>query len=507
MIHLTPQQLSSYMDGELNEASTELVRRHMGTCEECTLKFAALEEQEELLARTLVHDPGDEFFERFTADVQRQLTGAKETGGRSGTSSVAARAKAARTAPAPAPPRAAVAEPARSIEPAKPVARPEPVERSVPVELPEPVESMDPVESMEPVERSERVERSEPVEPVRHSPPRTPAATPDPIGGWEPLESRDPDPSLDSDTWRELVAKAEHSSPSKEASTSYDTTPPASSAIPPAFSATPPAPSTPKPVPPARAERIASPAHRPKPPARPVVRRPKIHRPAPAIPWYAAVILVLISSAASVVASRMEPVSAWLDSRAPRSTAPPSDPAPTIESPAPAQSPVPAPPATAGEDESVVEDESEPESGIGGTDTEEPKPQEAVRFLRSEAPATGSAKESQGQRDPFASLPPSAQAQVRAAQRSGQAASGDPSAGRYEAAASEWERVIPLLAGKPQQTIGWFELASARFRAWEMDSTPDRAASATTAIRAYLATAPQGPARDQARAWMTRLSP
>ena len=40
MIHLTPQQLSSYMDGELNEASTELVRRHMGACEECTLKFA-----------------------------------------------------------------------------------------------------------------------------------------------------------------------------------------------------------------------------------------------------------------------------------------------------------------------------------------------------------------------------------------------------------------------------------------------------------------------------------
>jgi hypothetical protein len=217
-------------------------------------------------------------------------------------------------------------------------------------------------------------------------------------------------------------------------------------------------------------------------------------------------ILALISSAASVVASRMEPVSAWLDSHVPRSAVSQGDPAPTIESPAPAPSPEPAPPATTGEKESVGEDESEAESGIGATDTEEPKPQEAARFLRSDAPATGSARESSGQRDPFASLPPATQAQVRAAQGSGQTASGDPSAARYEAAASEWERVIPLLGGKPQQTIAWFELASSRFRAWEMDSTPARAASATTAIRAYLATAPQGPARDQARAWMARLS-
>jgi len=73
MIHLTPQQLSSYMDGELNEVSTELVRRHMGACEECTLKFAALEEQEEQLSHALVHEPGDDFFDRFAAEVERQL--------------------------------------------------------------------------------------------------------------------------------------------------------------------------------------------------------------------------------------------------------------------------------------------------------------------------------------------------------------------------------------------------------------------------------------------------
>jgi hypothetical protein len=76
VIHLTPQRLSSYMDGEL-VGLTELVRRHMGACEECTLKFAQLEIQEDLLSKALVHDPGDEFFEQFTEAVGKQIPMAK----------------------------------------------------------------------------------------------------------------------------------------------------------------------------------------------------------------------------------------------------------------------------------------------------------------------------------------------------------------------------------------------------------------------------------------------
>ena len=96
MIHLTPQQLSSYMDGELNEVSTELVRRHMGACEECTLKFAALEVQEEQLSQALVHEPGDDFFDRFPAEVERQLP--PGPGPKRGSSSPASRAAAVREA-------------------------------------------------------------------------------------------------------------------------------------------------------------------------------------------------------------------------------------------------------------------------------------------------------------------------------------------------------------------------------------------------------------------------
>lgn len=460
MIHLTPQQLSSYMDGELNEASTELVRRHMGACEECTLKFAALEEQEELLARAIVHDPGDEFFESFTAEVERHLLGAKESGGKSGASSATARARAARTAPTPPP------APAEEVAPPKP------------------------------------------------SKTRGTVTTSDPIAGWEPLASRESDDLDGDDSETSLNADVvnEHYSARRDAAPAHDSArrdpaPTHDSARRDAgtsHDSAPKAPPSPRPVPPARAERSGTPAIRPKPPARPVPRRPKIRRPAPSIPWYAAMILALISSAAAVVASRTEPVSAWLDSHVLQPAATQVDPGQTIDTPpVPSEAP---PPAAGGVEESGLEDELDGESGISAPDTEEPKPQEASRFLKSDPPAAGGTRESSAQRDPLAPLPPDIQARVRAAQRIGQTADADPTAARYEAAASEWERVIPLLAGKPQQTIGWFELASSRFRAWEMDPTPGRAASATTAIRAYLATAPQGPARDQARAWMARVS-
>lgn len=72
MIHLTTHQLSSYLDRELPESSTELVRRHLEACQECTLWFAAIRDQEAVLDRILVHDPGEEFFARFADEVLGQ---------------------------------------------------------------------------------------------------------------------------------------------------------------------------------------------------------------------------------------------------------------------------------------------------------------------------------------------------------------------------------------------------------------------------------------------------
>lgn len=440
MIHLTPQQLSSYMDGELNEASTELVRRHMGACEECTLKFAALEVQEDLLSRALVHDPGDEFFQKFAADVERQIPAGKDSGGKSSASTI--RPSAARSASVSTPTPQAEARPlaARDFNPPEPA--------------PSPVSSFDDADAM-----------GEEMVPV-------------PVA---------------------------------------------------------------RPAPPPRA--VERPAPKPKPVQRPKPVRPKVHRPAPSIPWYVAAILAVISASAGVVVSRTEPVSAWLDTVAPGHLAaspreepvtvpPPSNPAdnaaPNHKESAPAakesgtSAKESAPAAKEGAsstkenapaakitltpvtDDEAIDREMDPEeqSPDSTPDVPEPEPMEASRFLKSDSPAPRAAA---GQKDPFGSLPAPVLTQVRSAQRSVTAADNDPSAARYETAAAEWERATPLLSGW-LQSLGRFEIASAKYRAWEMSPTQSRAAAANSSIRAYMASAPQGPARDQARSWMARLS-
>lgn len=298
---------------------------------------------------------------------------------------------------------------------------------------------------------------------------------------------------------------------------------------------------------------VEAPMPRPKAPPRPKPYRPKVRRPAPSIPWYAAVILAVISASVGVVVSRTEPLSAWLDSVMHGSVAQPTDVAPVPDAPItapPAETaPVPranvpdskvgssdsrgnAPAAKASaavskenaalskesgqprreavieppiDDEAMDPEIQTDDASLANTpDLPEPEPQEASRFLKSDAPPPR-AKDLGNQGDPFGSIPAAAAAQVRVAQKSVAAADNDPSPARYETAAADWERATALLQGW-QQSQGRFEIASAKYRAWEMVPTPGRAAAATAAIRSYMASATQGPARDQARAWMARLS-
>ena len=69
MIHVTLPQLCAYIDGELAEASAELVRRHLSLCLECTERFALLEAQDEVLLRILGDDPEEEFFRSLSASI------------------------------------------------------------------------------------------------------------------------------------------------------------------------------------------------------------------------------------------------------------------------------------------------------------------------------------------------------------------------------------------------------------------------------------------------------
>ncbi|HKW50195.1 MAG TPA: zf-HC2 domain-containing protein [Candidatus Eisenbacteria bacterium] len=460
MIHLTPQQLSSYMDGELNEVSTELVRRHMGVCEECTLKFAALEEQEEQLSHALVHEPGDDFFDGFAAEVERQLPAGKR-----GSSSPAGRAAAIREAA-----RDAAKEAARNAAREAILARAPAAQDAVtatPFHAPEP----------EPVRPAAIPRRPEP-EP-------TPTDTGMPMGDESDLDADETLAALSVGRATDEPPPIPRPSPARRP--------------------------TPDPSPRPRERKAPSPPPRTRAAQRPP-QRPKIRRPAPSIPWYAALILAAIAGAASVVVSRMDPVSAWLDAHGLRNLlrnherpapAEPGPQTPPPEQAAPAQD-VPESRTGKGTQSGVEAGSSEAQpsdnSGSADDDFVEPQPQAADRFL------TPRGTETTGSRDPFAGLPPGSLSQVRTAQRSKAAADAQPSADRYDAAADEWERTIPLLRGARQQSLSRLELATSRYRAWESEPTAGRAASAATAIRAYLAFAPQGAPRDLVRSWLARVS-
>jgi hypothetical protein len=230
-------------------------------------------------------------------------------------------------------------------------------------------------------------------------------------------------------------------------------------------------------------------------------------------------ILAVIAGAAGVVVSRTGPVSAWLDTHGLTSLIPNSenpaavDPglpsAPPEQGEATQRAPEPAPgDGTPSGDGARSDDRTPPsdDSGTSAQDDFEPEPQAATWFLTPSPGSSSRASETVGGKDPFSGLPPNSLAHVRAAQRSKAAADATPSAARYEAAAGEWERTIPLLRGLGLQSLGRLELASSRFRAWENAPTEGRAAAAAVAIRTYLALAPQGAPREIARSWLARVS-
>ena len=73
MIHMTIQQLSSYLDAGLAPDSMERVGIHLSSCAECTNKFTAIERQADRIAAALGHDPGDLLSERFERMVDERI--------------------------------------------------------------------------------------------------------------------------------------------------------------------------------------------------------------------------------------------------------------------------------------------------------------------------------------------------------------------------------------------------------------------------------------------------
>lgn len=114
----------------------------------------------------------------------------------------------------------------------------------------------------------------------------------------------------------------------------------------------------------------------------------------------------------------------------------------------------------------------------------------------------GAALQVAGTRDAFDDLPTQPRTLAKNAQRLTALAETMGVAPAWDSAASEWERVIEGVQGAPLERETRFQLARARFMAWQREASAKRAERARQALEAFLARAPKGVERDSAQAWM-----
>ena len=77
----------------------------------------------------------------------------------------------------------------------------------------------------------------------------------------------------------------------------------------------------------------------------------------------------------------------------------------------------------------------------------------------------------------------------------------------WDSAAAGWERVIEGVQGGPLESETRFQLARARFMAWQRMADAKRRGRAMQALDAFLANAPRDARRDTAQAWLQELKP
>ena len=77
---------------------------------------------------------------------------------------------------------------------------------------------------------------------------------------------------------------------------------------------------------------------------------------------------------------------------------------------------------------------------------------------------------------------------------------------QYEAAAVQWQRLLPYVTGGPLEIETRGKVAEYRFHAWEVDPDFRRAQAAREALTAYLVRAPAGPERNRATLWLDMVA-
>jgi Carboxypeptidase regulatory-like domain len=108
--------------------------------------------------------------------------------------------------------------------------------------------------------------------------------------------------------------------------------------------------------------------------------------------------------------------------------------------------------------------------------------------------------------DPFAGLPDSTRRAANDARHLSTIALGSRSAAAYELAAGRWERMLETVPEKSAAAAATrYRVAEARYGAWDVSHSADRARAAAQALDAFLASAPEGAQRDLALRWKAAL--
>ncbi|HET7225491.1 MAG TPA: carboxypeptidase regulatory-like domain-containing protein, partial [Candidatus Eisenbacteria bacterium] len=105
----------------------------------------------------------------------------------------------------------------------------------------------------------------------------------------------------------------------------------------------------------------------------------------------------------------------------------------------------------------------------------------------------------------FENLPAYPRSVARNAERLTAVADRLQSAGGYDHAAGEWERLLPFVKGGPLETEVRWQAASTRMHAWQSGANDHRRQDAADAIVSYLAKAPVSDRRDQAQKWLDQV--
>jgi anti-sigma factor RsiW len=420
VIHVTVQQLSSYLDDQLVGGSADIVRQHLTACPECDAKLGALSRMDAALTRTLSHDPGEDVYRRLEREIASALG-----------PDVSTKAEEILAA---APARVA-APPAAPSRPAAP--RPTSTTRGTATGRPS-------------------------------GPTPSPNVREVPATAWTPNTTRAPASAPDE--------------PRRERGSSAGT-------------------------------------------------------------WIAVFSLALIAGSVGVVVSHSGTVQGWLDSLVSNPNfstggkpgTPPTEAAAVTDSLAmwdstAASFEIAGPPDVELDPQAVASGHTEsvpvlpkPPGRLGGsegTDDEwdtdsfaeesSPVPQtmrgDEVMASPDAAAASGRARGGSRRDDPYANLRPEAQASVREAERVHQQTLFQPTAEQFDMAALRWEKALEGMSGPEQVTVRG-RLADARFRAWELGPTDQRADAALAAIRSYLLFAPPGIGREESKARLERITP